>query len=100
MVKIDNIVLDYLDIHNYIVYEASTGINQNTKEVYDKKDSVGYHSHWSHAIHDLINRLILRKAKDADSVKALLTEMKQIETSIKSQFEGLLDIVKKKTRRV
>ena len=96
MVKVDNIVFDYLDKHNYIVYEATKGINKNTQEEYDKRDNIGYHSHWSSAINDIINRLVLKEAKEATDMRVLLEEMKTVERRIKEQFEELLATVNKR----
>ena len=97
MIKIDEFILDAWDSNSYAVYKPCTRKKEDGT-TYDDKEDVGYHSHFSSAVHDLINRLILKKLlKEADNLKVLLEEMKRIEISIKSQLEGFeKTIIKKK----
>ena len=95
MIKIDEFILDAWDSNSYAVYKPCTRKKEDGT-TYDDKDDVGYHSHFSSAIHDLINRLILRKVKEADNLKVLLEEMKRIEVFVKGQLEGFLEAYKKK----
>ena len=95
MVKVDNFVLDAWDSNNYAVYKPCKRKKEDGT-TYDAKDDVGYHSHYTTAIRDLINRLMLKKLKGVEDIKELLEEMKKIEESIKSQFIDLLGVTKKK----